>query len=48
VPIVVPVAPTSDDWASFSPSLSSVKKKKKSKRSAPVVEEYVDADDVTY
>jgi hypothetical protein len=51
VPITVPVAPTSDEWGSFSRSL---KKKKKSKRSTPVVEEavppgdYVNADDFTY
>jgi hypothetical protein len=54
VPIMVPVAPTSDEWGSLPMSLSSVKKKKKSKRSAPVVEgavppeEHVNADDFTH
>jgi hypothetical protein len=52
---MVPVASTSDELGSLPTSLSSVvKKKKKAKRSAPVVEEavppteYVNADDFTY
>jgi hypothetical protein len=54
VPTIVPAAPPSDEWASFSTSLSSVKKKKKSKKSALVVEEAapprqeVDMDDFAF
>jgi hypothetical protein len=39
VPTMVPVAPPSDEWGSLPMSLGSVKKKKKGKKSALIVEE---------